>query len=384
MSLEAQKSRDGQPLSLLIGSLQIGGIQTSTLRLAEEFVRLGRKLSLIVVNAEGPMRAQLPAGCELVDLKAGHARQALPALVAHFRNTRPPIVLSAQTHINALAIAARMLAHHPKRLIVSERIAVQGALGTGASRMDRARPAVIRLLYRYADAVVAVSEDARRGLREQGGVRLPVHVIHNGVDVDRIRAQAQAEEAHPWMQSRAHRLVLGIGRLAPQKHFALLLRAFAALRGDEHRLIILGDGPERANLTVLARELGIDRSLDMPGAYLNPYPLLGRADVFVLPSRWEGFSNVVIEALACGTAIVATDCPGGPADVLEDGTYGRLVPVDDAPAMTEAIQQALTSPPDSEALVRHARNFSVQRAAQQYLELVESLHGHGQGMAEAA
>jgi glycosyltransferase involved in cell wall biosynthesis len=370
---KAPPARSREPLSLLIGSLETGGIQSSTLRLAEEFVRLGHAVSLIVVNADGPLRAQVPAGCDLVDLRARHARTALPALVRYLRAARPGIVFSAQTHINVLAIGARMLARHPRRLIVSERIALQGALARGASWMDRLRPLLIRLSYPFASAVVAVSEDARRGLLGAAGLRRPVDVIHNGVDVDRIRSQAEADDMHAWLHQPGYRLILGIGRLAPQKNFAMLLRAFAGLRGEAQRLIILGEGPERTALTRLARELGIEERVDLPGLRANPFPLLRRCDAFVLSSRWEGFANVVIEALACGAPVVATDCPGGPAEILGEGLLGKVVPVDDVPAMTAAIEHVLFSPPDRAALVRQARTFSVGRTAQQYIQLAERI-----------
>ena len=163
-----------------------------------------------------------------------------------------------------------------------------------------------------------------------------------------------------------------MGNLIRIKDFATLIRAFARLRATRPaRLVILGEGPEHGSLEQLARQLGVAPDVDLPGFTINPYAFMARADVFALASRVEGLSNAIIEALACGCPVVSTDCPNGPAEVLEHGRYGRLVPVGDEAALTEAIAATLQASPDRDKLRRRAADFSVERATERYLQLLE-------------
>jgi glycosyltransferase involved in cell wall biosynthesis len=162
-----------------------------------------------------------------------------------------------------------------------------------------------------------------------------------------------------------------VGSLKPAKDFALLLAAFAKLRQHSNaRLLILGEGPLRGELEALKCRLGLDGAVDMPGFVASPYPYLAKADVFVLSSAWEGFGNVIVEALACGTPVVSTDCPSGPGEILADGRYGMLVAPGDAAALAQAILASLAAEHDRAALIRRSQDFSVAKAAEQYLELL--------------
>jgi glycosyltransferase involved in cell wall biosynthesis len=166
--------------------------------------------------------------------------------------------------------------------------------------------------------------------------------------------------------------VLGVGSLIRLKDYATLVRAFAHVRRRQPaRLVIVGEGEEGPNLLRLARDLGLEAEVDLPGFKPNPLAFMARADVFVLSSRVEGLSNAIVEALACGCPVVSTDCPDGPAEVVEWGKYGRLVPVGDDVALSEAIIASLAEPPDRDRLRQRAANFSVERAAEQYMELLD-------------
>jgi glycosyltransferase involved in cell wall biosynthesis len=174
---------------------------------------------------------------------------------------------------------------------------------------------------------------------------------------------------------------MGLGRLEPQKDLATLVRAFARVRRDRPaRLLIVGaadkpaDTPGRtATLRALATEQGVADDLDLPGWTDNPFAWLSRAAVFVLSSRHEGFGNVLVEALACGCPVVSTDCPSGPAEILESGRYGRLVPVGDDVAMAEAIGATLDTPPDRVPLRERAGAFTARRGVARYEALLGGL-----------
>jgi glycosyltransferase involved in cell wall biosynthesis len=165
-------------------------------------------------------------------------------------------------------------------------------------------------------------------------------------------------------------VVLGIGRLAPAKDFATLLRAFALLRAKRPaRLVLLGEGPERARLAALAQQLGVADDVRMPGFVRNPFAWLARAGALASSSVYEGLANVLREALACGCPVVATDCPSGTAEALEGGALGRLVPVGDPHALAQALFETLASPPSSEERARRAQLVAGEGAVDRYLAL---------------
>jgi glycosyltransferase involved in cell wall biosynthesis len=224
-----------------------------------------------------------------------------------------------------------------------------------------------------------VSEGVAEELAGATGLdRRDIRVIPNPVDLRRIAAAAAEPVTETdWFEPGAPPVVLGVGRLHPQKDFDKLLKAFALVRRDVRaRLLVLGDGPARQQLETLARDRGLDDDASFPGFARNPYKYLARAAVFVLPSRFEGLPTVLIEALACGCPVVSTDCPHGPREILEDGRWGRLVPVGDVDAMAAAIGQALAAPRPADELKARAQLYGQERAVRQYFDLVTSL-GNG-------
>lgn len=212
---------------------------------------------------------------------------------------------------------------------------------------QRHLPVLAARYYREADAIVAVSEDAR----------------------------ARAPLDHPWFMPGEPPVVLGAGRLGRQKDFPTLIRAFSLLRaGRRARLVILGGAREErrtaaeiAELSALARSLGVADDVALPGPEANPFRFMARSAVFALSSAWEGFGNVLVEALACGCPVVSTDCPSGPAEILDGGRYGRLTPVGDASALADAMTEAVVSIPDRDLLRCRAQDFTVERSVDGYL-----------------
>lgn len=178
---------------------------------------------------------------------------------------------------------------------------------------------------------------------------------------------------HPWLRPGQPPVIVVAGRLERQKDFPTLIRAFAQVRGERPcRLLILGDGGGRARLQALSAELGITADVDLPGFQANPYPFLARADLFVLSSRWEGSPNVLTEALALGTPVVATDCPSGPHELLDGGRYGPLVPVGDVAALGKAVAATLDQPLPPERLEAAVADYTQATSAERYLEVLEA------------
>ncbi len=237
---------------------------------------------------------------------------------------------------------------------------------------DRFLPLAMRLAYRHADGVIGVSGGVADTLAQITHLpRARITVLHNPVVVPGFAEDAAAPLDHPWFEPGQPPVVLGVGSLTRQKDFATLLRAFAMVRGKRSaRLVILGEGEDRATLESLAAELGVKGDVALPGWVANPYAWMARAGVFVLSSQWEGFGLVLAEALACGTPVVSTDCPSGPAEILEGGRHGRLVPMQDSAAMAAAILDTLDSTSDCEALRRRGHDFSLEKVCAQYLRLM--------------
>jgi glycosyltransferase involved in cell wall biosynthesis len=236
----------------------------------------------------------------------------------------------------------------------------------------RALPGLVRHFYPRADAIAAVSEGVAADLAAVLGCpHPPIRVTYNPVvtpDLPRLAAQ---DPGHAWLRPGEPPLLLGAGKLRPQKGFSLLLEAFARLRRRRPlRLAILGDGPLRGRLLRRARALGVAADFALPGFQRNPFAWMARSRVFALSSAWEGLPAVLIQAMACGCPVVATDCPSGPAEILEGGRYGALVAPGDAAALADAIEAALEAPPPAQALRERASAFSLARSSDLYLDLL--------------
>ena len=228
------------------------------------------------------------------------------------------------------------------------------------------------MFFPWADEICAVSQGVAHDLAVTIGIPLEqISVLYNPVISDTIKDQSDSPSGHPWLDAKDRPVILGAGNLIEIKDHATLLRAFATLRSRVRaRLIILGEGSQRSRLQHFASDLGVADDINLPGFVQNPLSFMARADVFALSSLVEGLPTVIIEALACGSRIVSTDCPYGPAELLLDGALGHLVPVGDDVALAEALEAALATPADAEASKARARLFSVDAAVADYLSLL--------------
>ena len=308
----------------------------------------------------------------------------LPDLISYLRREKPTALLAAKTDPNLTALWAKRLSGVSTRFVVSEWSHLSGDLLYKRRRKRRSRvvgPSPhLRRVYPWADAIVANSHGVADSLAECAGIpRERITTIYNPTVAPDLHAGAQAPLDHPWFRPDAPPVVLGVGRLVPQKDFPTLLRAFARVRARRSaRLVILGEGKRRGELETLAARLGITADVAMPGFVEIPYPWMARAAVFALSSVREGLPNVLIEALACGCPSVSTDCPSGPAEILDGERYGRLVPVGDDAALARALCTTLEKAPPRERLIERGRFFSVDRAVERYERLLLGTNLAGQ------
>ena len=283
-------------------------------------------------------------------------------IAAYVDREQPDALLAVNGLAAAAAAMAVRLAHRPVRLVAAQ----HDVFRSGRLR-HRARRS-----YPYADAVVGVSQGVVAEL-----ARIPnlahdrIHTVYNPVVSPDLDRKGLELAGHPWIDNPLCPVVLAIGRLKKVKDFPTLLTAFARLVAQRPvRLIVLGQGRLRPSLLSMAQRIGIAEHVDFPGFVENPYAFLSKADLFVLSSRYESLSNVLIEALACGCPVVSTDCPYGPREILEGGRLGPLVPVGDSEALAVAMARVLDEPPQRAALRERASFFSTKQAVDQYEKLL--------------
>lgn len=349
-------------VAVFLTSMGIGGAQRVAFNICSGLVENGHSVDLVLVEAEGDLLEDLPPEVSVVGLDASRVTTSVLPLRRYLEAREPDVLYAMMTEINIAAVVARRLSRVDTRLVISEH---NTPSASAEGPKDRLALRLAGLAYPYADQTVAVSEGVREDLLRFVDLD-EVTVIHNPVDVEQIRRRAEEPIDHDWFADPSVEVVLSAGRHVPQKGFDMLLDAFASLEADDARLILLGEGEERASLRRLAGELGVGDRVEFPGFVDNPFKYMGRADAFVLSSWYEGFGNVLIEAMATGCPVVSTDCPSGPSEILEGGTYGPLVPVRDPERMAAAIDEVLRRPPDPDVLSERANDFSIPTVTAAY------------------
>jgi glycosyltransferase involved in cell wall biosynthesis len=360
-------STDTNRIGVLIPTFHGGGAERAMLLFASGAADRGLAVDLLVCHPDGPLAETVDRRINVRGLGSNRIRGALFPLVRYLKENRPAALFTTIQHANMLAIAAQRLSRVPTKVVIR-----QSTSHLSEPKKNFVHAALISLIpwvYPYADGVIAVSEGVRDQLK-QVNPSMNVHVLPNPVLQADFIERSNEPVDHPWFQHGGPPVIVAAGRLQPFKGFGSLLKAFAKLpRENGYRLVVLGEGPDRERLLSLARELGVSDRFDLPGFVLNPLPYMRRAGVFVLSSEYEGMPNVLLQAMACGTAVVSTDCKSGPREILENGELGQLVPVGDDDALASAIRQALANGPVSHAAERVRWRYSVSRAVEEYLNL---------------
>lgn len=354
-------------VAFLLPDFRIGGAERVALSLIEQLVKRGIEVDLVLLRQEGELLKLLPPGVHLVPLDAGRIRQAIRPLAAYLRNRRPDALQARMWPLTIAAILARLVARSNARLVVSD--------DNNLARAYAERPLLVRtigwsmrLFYPLAEVRLAVSGDLAGQLARLSGLDLSrFTIVGNPVASPPERLGPNPDIERLW--TGTERRIITVGTLKRQKNHALLLRAVARLERPAN-LMIVGEGELRGELERLARELGIADQVAMPGSTLDLWPYYASAQLFVLSSDYEGFGNVLVEAMAMGLPVVSTDCESGPREILDGGRFGRLVSVGNVEGLSAAIGQALDDAPDRSALKARARAFRPEAVADRYLELL--------------
>lgn len=360
-----------RPIAIFIPALNVGGAQRVVVNLVNALVDLvERPVHLILVRAEGEFLDDVRPEVCIRDLNRKRTLAAIVALGSYLRAERPAVLMARMNYVNIAAGVAWIIAGRPCRLVLSEADVVRAPAGALLHRWWEASVLkAMRVIYPRADCIVANSQATAQSMaRHEITSHRSTIVIPNPVLGSAV--ERSKDTSSPFYGFRFERKVIcAIGRLAEQKGFDCLLDAFSRLHEENTELVILGEGPLRGRLQEQARELDIVDRVHLPGFVSDPMHVLRRSALFVLSSRWEGFGNVLVEALATGVPVVSTDCPGAPRELLRDGELGHLVPVDEPDSLAKAIGNALHSPRGTrESRQERARDFGAQAIAQQYLE----------------
>jgi glycosyltransferase involved in cell wall biosynthesis len=390
-------------IAIFMRSMQgSGGAERVMLNLAHGLSDQGHRIDMVMARKTGHFLDEIRPDIRVVDLKVRSPWEslqslpalgqdawfwlrmllagkphfvlgALPGLTRYLRQEKPDVLIAAMDYPNAVAIAASALAGNSIPVIATVHNTLSVEVANSSEHRIKAQLAVARRFYPRAKALVAVSRGVADDLAQiLGSPGERIGTIYNPVVSPDLAMKATQPLTHPWFIGGGPPLILAVGGLKPQKDFATLFKAFAIARRERPlRLMVLGEGKLRRDLTDLAGDLGIAGDLEMPGFVDNPYQYMARASLMVASSIYEGLLTVLIEALACGCPVVSTDCPSGPAEILDHGRYGTLVPVKDENALAAAILRNLTVGCDKDLLINWAREFSVERATRHYLELIE-------------
>ena len=357
-------------VGFLLPHLGGGGAERMLLALANGFSSAGIPTDTIVMSAQGDFLDEVGLDTRLVDLGTHRASRSVLALRRHIRDAKLDVLLSGLDHVNICATAAVMMGPRRPRLLLSQRNTL--------THSNRKRSALMNWLVRQAlhraDRVLAVSEGVRQDLLDHHGLSPDSVVTTYNPVVSRAMLDMAEEEPIAIAGLDRRKYVLACGRLEPQKGFDILIEAFADIAPafPDIDLVILGRGELMQELQKQANSGSIAGRLHLPGFVHNPFALMRRAELFVLSSRHEGLPGVLIQAMACGTKVVSTDCESGPREILEGGRYGPLVPVGDAGALAQAIKTTLDQPLQAEVCER-ASDFSVDAVVQRHVDLVLAL-----------
>jgi glycosyltransferase involved in cell wall biosynthesis len=357
-------------IATFIPNLYGGGAEKIVINLLKGMLGKDVSLDLVLINADGPYLSQIPEKVRVINLAAGRSLKSIIPLSNYLQKHKPDAIISHLSEANLATVLAKKISRTKTKVVLVE----HNTLSASKSKLIRARffTPFMRKLYPYADTIVGVSRGVSQDLECQLGLgRGKVCTIYNPIVDSELIDKAKVSLDHPWFKKGSPPVFLAVGRLTEQKDFTNLIQAFALLRKQRHaRLLILGEGEQRSQLEELVNKLGVAEDVSLPGFVDNPYAYMSRVNGYVLSSRWEGLPTVLIEAMACGCPVIATDCPSGPSEILEAGKYGSLVPVGDQKALSSAMSGLLESPLSSDILKKKVLDFSIDQGTNKYLELL--------------
>lgn len=355
-----------------MATLGTGGIGKMRTHLIQELVSRGFRVDLLLGHQSGPYLKKLDSQARLINMGTTHSLTGLPRLISYLRDDHPVALITEKNRVNKLVLRAKWLSRSTVPVYSSIHGPVSLKLAMLPPRKRRQMHRSMSRCYPLNRKIIAVSHGVGQDFIETFDYpREKLNVVGNPVITRDIYENVKHPPGHPWLEDRTFPVVVSVGRLVEQKDYPTLISALNLLKSHKPcRLIILGEGEKRSELENMIRTLGLNDLIDLPGFVPNPYAFVDRADLFVLSSAWEGFGNVLVEALALGTPVVATDCPFGPREIVQNGRLGPLVPVGDPQAMAQAMEKVLRHPPDKKKLQGGTSAYTAEASADGYLKTI--------------
>jgi glycosyltransferase involved in cell wall biosynthesis len=378
--LRSASASRAMSVAIYMHDLTGGGVERQSLIIAQELRRHGADVTLVLHRLRGDLVDQVPDGLRVVDLRSSRTLMDVPRLVMFLRREKPDILLSNVDLNNVAALLAKAISFSQTKVVICQHNTINASFISEGTWLYRYLAWSYRVLSPLVSRAVAVSEGVAAELAEVAG--LPdgaVLTINNPVVGPDFRARCEEPAEHPWFQQKRGPVFVTAGRLVPQKDHETMLRALAIHRRHfDSRLIILGTGPLNKQLQQHVVEAGLIHAVDFLGFRSNVLPYIRQSDAFLLSSRCEGFGNVIVEALGCGTPVIATSCEYGPAEILDHGRYGLLVEPRDPAAMAAAMDRVATLRAQfpADMLKQRAAEFSYTACASRYMTLFQALAPH--------
>jgi glycosyltransferase involved in cell wall biosynthesis len=358
-------------ISILLPNLHCGGTERVALVLATAFADLGHTIEFCLMAAEGEYLEEAGKSFNIIGLNAAKIRNTPLALIRYLRQKNPDLMIANMWPLTVAATIAVNLSRGGTKLLLVEHCSLVIQYAKSGWLHNLLMRLSIKATYSTSVFIAGVSAGVSSEIASLAGVRKEeVAVLHNPIPQRPMPDSKLTKAAElKWGCSHGGRIIT-VGRLKDEKNHSMLLRSIALLPHRDVKLMIVGDGKNASALRLLASQLDISHRVIFVGFQSDPSPFYATADVFALTSDYEGFGNVIVEAMSFGLPIVSTDCPSGPAEILEHGRWGRLVPVGNVEAFAVAVEAALDSPVDRQALKSRAADFSPDIAVRKYLNFL--------------
>lgn len=356
-------------ITLILPSLRGGGAERVASNLAKGFLARGIHVEMLLLQEKGAMFNQLDNAVQVTFYDRPRVLRSLFDLRDYFVQNKPDVVISFLNQTNLVTLLAHKLASSQIPLLLTVHSDISRNIQD--SLKERIIIYLSSLFTHRAARIIGVSDGVTDSIRRHLKTN-NAETIYNPIDFETIEQKSQGKSPHPWFGQNETPVIVSAGRFVTAKGFDTLIRAFHKLRSKlSAKLIILGEGSLRPDLEALIAEFGLQDDVDLPGYVDNPYIYFSHADLFVMSSRYEGLPSVLIEAMACGLPVIATDCKSGPREILLDGELAPLVPVDDPSAFAEAMARALTEKSiNTQATKARAQDFSIENSVDHFLRII--------------
>ena len=364
-------------VAFIIPDLKGGGAQKMMINLANEFAAQGHRVDLVLFNQDGIYANHINKDVFIRDFKKSRSALAIFPLRDYIRMHKPDIVMSALFHVNLVTVLSSLLAKTEKtKVILSERNHLSLRLSEMSIIKRSIIKSLVKILYPFADKIIGISDGVCNDIRNiiRTDKQKFVETVYNPVVAEDFERLVSHDLPSLYPKATTLRLITS-GRFVQQKDYPTMMQALAHYKENygEFHLVILGEGPLKNETIKLAKQLGIDKNISLIGFVDNPLACLKQADIFILSSAWEGFCNVIVEALYCGLKVVSTDCPSGPAEILENGKYGKLAPVGDYKALSEALHASVSDEVDVSVQSTRAMDFTAHAIGKKFKKIFQGV-----------